>query len=97
MAVRLVSPPRRIEARSEEAPAWRFHNSDDWSQGTASMASAQAIQASCQTAAARKDDCFQLVAQVTRCRTELDPHPKFAIRSILVRRTKVEQPVPRWS
>src|SRR4051812_48052057 len=25
------------------------------------------------------------------------PHPKFAIRSILVRRTKVEQPVPRWS
>src|SRR5665647_3520116 len=42
--------PRGMEARSGEAPVWRYRNSDDWFRWTASMASAQAIQASCQGA-----------------------------------------------
>src|ERR1700738_837468 len=46
--------PCCLAARSGEAPVWRCHNSDDWFRGTASMASALAIQASCQAAAAQK-------------------------------------------
>src|SRR2546427_328482 len=54
MAVRPVAPRRRIEARSGETPVRRCHNSDDWLRGTASMASAQAIQASCQATGTQK-------------------------------------------
>ena len=46
---------RRGRARSREAPEWRRHNSDEWSQGTASMASALAIQASCQASCSAKN------------------------------------------
>jgi hypothetical protein len=49
---------RGMEARSGEAPVWRCHNSDDWFRWTASMASAQAIQASCQATAVQKDYVF---------------------------------------
>src|ERR1700682_1407838 len=45
---------RRMQARSGEAPVSWCHSSDDWFRGTASVASAQAIQASCQAAATRK-------------------------------------------
>jgi hypothetical protein len=43
-----------MKARSGEAPVGRFQKSDDWFRGTASMASAQTIQASCQTGAVQK-------------------------------------------
>src|ERR1700729_3501374 len=42
---------RRTEARSGEAPVRRCQNSNDWFPRTASMASALAIQASCQATA----------------------------------------------
>src|ERR1700738_3412383 len=45
---------RGIGARSGAAPVWRCQNSDDWFRWTASMASAQTIQASCQATAMRK-------------------------------------------
>src|SRR5882762_2891477 len=83
---------RRKRAHSREAPErWRY-NSDDWSQGTASMASAQTIQASCQ---ARRSAKIVIISNDCRfddaARKDRGPHPKFAIRSILVRRTRIEQ------
>src|ERR1700681_3017305 len=51
--------PSGMAARSGEPPVWRCHNSDDWFRGTASMASAPAIQAPCQAAAAQKLQNFQ--------------------------------------
>jgi hypothetical protein len=94
MAVRLGHHAGRIEARSGEAPVWRCRNSDDGSRGTASMASGQAIQASCQSTATQKTYYFQLVGYGSRSGAQSGPHPKFAIRTILVRRTKVEHSVP---
>jgi hypothetical protein len=38
------------EAQFGETPIWPCHNSDDWLQRTASMASAQTIQALCHAA-----------------------------------------------
>src|SRR6266436_2296599 len=82
---------RRIGARSRDAPVRRFHNSDEWSQGTASMASAQAIQASCQAEKSKKDQHLQNVERIVLENVQPVPHSKFAIRTILVRRTIVVQ------
>src|ERR1700687_479718 len=95
MAVHPVGPHRRIEARSGEAPVWRFHNSDDWFRGTASIASAQAIQASCQAIATQKMHDSEMVTRYVAGCPSLAPHPKFAIRSFLVRRTRNEQGASR--
>src|ERR1700722_3654088 len=50
----VAASARRTEARSGEAPVRRCQNSNDWFPRTASMASALAIQASCQATAMQK-------------------------------------------
>jgi hypothetical protein len=61
LAVRLVPPREAQEGAFRGGPEWRRYNSDDGSQGTASMASTRTIQASCQTAALQKDYLFQCI------------------------------------
>jgi hypothetical protein len=55
------------------------------------MASAQAIQASCQARSPRIFDFLQWVMVSRTATPERQPHSKFAFSSILVRRTKNEQ------
>jgi len=81
----------RMRARNEEAPVWRCHDSDDWFRRTASMASAQGSQASCQAAAAQRSFGWQTVTVQTTDRPQRSPHPKFAPRSNAVRRTRIVQ------
>jgi hypothetical protein len=55
------------------------------------MASAQAIQASCQATATQKDNNSEMVTRYVAGWANLAAHPKFAIRSFFVRRTRNEQ------
>ena len=84
-----------MEARSGEAPVWRCQNSDDWFRGTASMASAIAIQASCQATAMRKRLFYNKLETGRHLGAGSPPPPKFAIRSFFVRRTINEQAIAR--
>src|SRR5712671_3716270 len=84
-----------IEACSGEAPVRRCQNSDEWSRGTASMASAQAIQASCQLAAPQNNKFYKELWVKRAAPGIKAPLPKFAIRLFLVRRTINKQEFPR--
>jgi hypothetical protein len=59
--------------------------------GTASMASPINIQASCQAWPSRYTTLFQYVTQIAYAVARASSHLKFAIRSNLARRTKIEQ------
>src|SRR5258706_16205195 len=59
----LTSRSKGMEARSGETPVWRCHNSDDWFRWTATVASAEAIQASCQATAVQKSYTSQKVVR----------------------------------
>src|SRR3954465_13579897 len=94
MAVRLASPAilpkawRRVPGRR---PVGGFASRLIGLEGRLQWRRRKTIQASCQTGATEKYYELQQVEKEQVPPANAKPHPKFAIRSILVRRTRIEQ------